>query len=133
MDLTNAPFAVDDFEEHLVEMTSNQSTREEMLAWLSQKGVEISLRTLNRRLAAWQTNRRTWTYTKLDKDQLTEIVDRLFQCTRTVSVLVSRSDVLRSWSGPHSELPGTRTRSRFSLLVPSMTRRRDIRRAKKKG
>ena len=46
MDLTKAP-AVDDFEEHLVEMTSIQSTREDMLDWLSQKGIETSLRTLN--------------------------------------------------------------------------------------
>jgi hypothetical protein len=61
MDLTNAP-AVDDFEEHLVEMTSTQSTREDMLDWLSQKGIEISIRTLNRRLPAWQANQRTWTY-----------------------------------------------------------------------
>ena len=88
MDPTNAPLTVDDFKEYLVEMTSNQSTREEMLAWLSQKGIEISLRTLNRRLAAWQANRRTWADAEQDctnKDQLAEIVDHLFHHHHTFS------------------------------------------------
>src|SRR5271154_2763420 len=87
MDPTNAPLAIDDFEEPLVEMTSNRCTREEMLAWLSQQGVETSLPTLNRRLAVWQANRRTWTYAKRDynKDQLAEIVDHLFHHHHTFS------------------------------------------------
>jgi arsenate reductase-like glutaredoxin family protein len=80
----DAPLAVDDFKEHLVEMTSNRCTREEMLTWLSQKGIEISLRTLNRRLAVWQANRRTWTYCT-SKDQLAEIIDHLFHHHHTFS------------------------------------------------
>jgi hypothetical protein len=55
-----------------------------MLAWLSQKGIEISLLTLNQRLAAWQANRRTWTYCT-NKDQLAEIVNHLFYYYHTFS------------------------------------------------
>jgi hypothetical protein len=85
MDPINASLTVDDFEEDLVEMANNQSTREEMLTWLPKQGVETSLRTLNRRLTAWQANRRTWTHTKSDKDRLTKIIDHLFHHHHTFS------------------------------------------------
>ncbi len=84
MDANNP--TIDDFEPEIREMAAT-STQQQLLQWLQQQGVIVSLRTLNRRLVQWQISRQTRVFAtdETASDLLAQAVDFLFHHQPTYS------------------------------------------------
>jgi hypothetical protein len=53
MDFINTTTTIDYYAPQLIQMATMNATQDDMLSWLYQNGVQVSLRTLQRRLADW--------------------------------------------------------------------------------
>ena len=83
---TPAPAAIDQYEEQLIQMATT-TTYEDMLTWLHQEGVEVSRRTLARRLVLWNAQKLQISTVNVRNEaaieQLTQAVDHLFHTQPT--------------------------------------------------
>jgi hypothetical protein len=89
MNFTDTPAAIDQYEEQLIQMATT-TTYEDMLAWLHHEGVEVSRRTLARRLVLWNAQKQVINEAAIE--QLTRAVNHLFytQPTYTDTQIVKR-------------------------------------------
>ena len=87
MDFINTTTTIDYYAPQLIQMATMNATQDDMLSWLYQNGVQVSLRTLQRRLADWDVKNREFSRVKDDAaiDQLTKEVDHLFHTQPTYS------------------------------------------------
>src|SRR5271155_4130630 len=85
--MDNTITAIDHYAPQLIEMATTNATQDDMLIWLYQKGVQVSLRTLQRRLADWDVKRGGFSHVKDDAaiDQLIKEVNHLFHSQPTYS------------------------------------------------
>jgi hypothetical protein len=84
MDANNP--TIDDFEPEIREMAAT-STQQQLLQWLQQRGVVVSLRTLNRHLVQWEISRQTRVFAtdETASELLAQAVDFLFHHQPTYS------------------------------------------------
>src|SRR5271156_7068525 len=87
MDFTNNTTGIDHYAPQLIQMATTNATQDDMLIWLYQKGVQVSLRTLRRRLTDWDVKKREFSCVKDDAaiDQLIKEVNHLFHTQPTYS------------------------------------------------
>ena len=66
MDFINTTTTIDYYAPQLIQMATMNATQDDMLSWLYQNGVQVSLRTLQRRLADWDVKNREFSRVKDD-------------------------------------------------------------------